>query len=109
MSESIAEERAMKLGFDIASYGFNHDDLEKSGERNTREKLNTGGYGHPGLKEFSYVAAWLADKEFMRREVEARERNARERITLRAAKIANVLAIIAIIISVVGMAVNLDG
>lgn len=103
MSKSDEEERGMQLGYDKATYGFGHDDLEALGERGVRDKLNSGGYGYSGLQEFIFISAWLADKDFARRERESQVRDQREKITLRAAKIANLLAIVAIIISIISL------
>lgn len=82
----------MKLGFETATYGFNHKDLEAMGERAVRNELNSGKYGHAGLPGFTFVSAWLADTEFVRLAADSAKRDEREERTLAIAEDANSIA-----------------
>jgi len=65
------ESDAMQLGYDRAKYGVNRQDPDAMGERAVRDALNSGKWGHSGLAPFEFVSAWLADKDFVRREQES--------------------------------------
>lgn len=64
MSNGISDEEAFKLGFDRTTFGVNRKELEAKGEGVVRSDLNSGSYGNPGHKTYTYVSAWLAEKEF---------------------------------------------
>ena len=95
MSTENVEEEAMKLSYDRAKYGVNRQDLDAMGERAVRDVLNSGKWGHAGLAPFAFVAAWLADKEFVRAEASSAKRDAREERTLHIAIAAMIIAAIA--------------
>lgn len=91
-TDRTEEELGMKLGFETATYGFNHQDLEAMGERAVRDALHSGKYGHAGLPDFAFVSAWLADVEFVRLAANSAKRDAREDATLSIAREANDIA-----------------
>ena len=82
VSADREEEAAVQEGFERATHGFSRKDLNALGERDVRDKLNSGDYGHEGLPVFAFVSAWLKDAEFARVASDAAKRDAREEATL---------------------------
>lgn len=88
-------------GYDRAACGVTRDELDAMGERSVRDKLNSGGFEYPGHKTHAFVSAWLANAEFVRSQDIEVKRSAREASTLRLARWANIIAIIAVIIAAI--------
>lgn len=58
----------VQRGYDRAAYGVTKDDLENMGERAVRDAHNSGKFEHPSHKTFTFVSAWLSDRDFVHTE-----------------------------------------
>ncbi len=98
------ESEAVQLAADRAKYGFNRQDLEAKGERSVSDDLDSGKYGDQRLAPAAFVSAWLADKEFARREEAisiARDANAIALRAMAAVRYDRYITIAAVIIAAI--------